>query len=514
MTQSQAHILEINVAAETTPLERIHLRWNLPVPAGLRFMGDAWERAYGDLEWRGLVPERIMPWYFLAFDGQLTHGYGVKTRPGALCYWMVDSAGANLWLDVRNGGGLVELRGRKLTCRQIVSRHGKVGETPCACARAFCKLLCDSPRLPALPVYGSNNWYYAYGNSNHQAILDDTRLLVSLAPSVDNRPYMVIDGGWQPVSGDEEPIQSIAGGPYIGSHGPYGNRRFPDMAGLAASIRAMGARPGIWIRPLAAHLDDPDSLLLPVERAVDSSAKIKVMDPSIPEVLARIAADFRALHAWGYDLIKHDWATCDVFGRWGFQMGVTLTNPGWHFADRTRTTAEIILGFFNAIREGAGDAVVIGCNTIGHLGAGLFELQRIGDDTSGREWERSRKYGVNALAFRACQHGAFFDADPDCVGHTRIMPWKKNRQLLDLFSRSGTVLFISIDPATISLEEARAVKAAYVAAAQPQRLGEPIDWLESTSPHVWKLGDETVQFDWYGAEGVQPFSSSIPMWWG
>ena len=57
----------------------------------------------------------------------------------------------------------------------------------------------------------------------------------------------------------------------------------------------------------------------------------------------------------------------------------------------------------------------IGCNTIGHLAAGLVEAQRIGDDTSGREWSRTRKMGVNTLAFRMPQHNTFFAADPDCV---------------------------------------------------------------------------------------------------
>ena len=73
-------------------------------------------------------------------------------------------------------------------------------------------------------------------------------------------------------------------------------------------------------------------------------------------------------------------------------MGAALTNPGWHFADRTRTTAEIATALYRAIRAGAGDAIVIGCNTFGHLGAGCFDLQRTGDDTSGREWERTRKW--------------------------------------------------------------------------------------------------------------------------
>lgn len=239
-TQSAPEALAISVAAETSLLERIHLRWEMPVPAGLRFLGDAWERAYGDLEWRGIFPERVMPWYFLVYDGEQTCGYGVKTQPGALCFWMVDSAGVNLWLDVRCGGVGVDLRGRTLAAARVVTRAGQPGESPFAAARAFCHQLCDSPRVPAQPVYGSNDWYYSYGTSSQEHILNDAAQLVALSPQVANRPFMVIDAGWQPLSGDSDPIQAIVGGPYSGS-----NIRFPNMPDLAARIREIGAQPGI-----------------------------------------------------------------------------------------------------------------------------------------------------------------------------------------------------------------------------------------------------------------------------
>ena len=57
--------------------------------------------------------------------------------------------------------------------------------------------------------------------------------------------------------------------------------------------------------------------------------------------------------------------------------------------------AEIILNLYQNIREAAGNMYLIGCNTISHLAAGVFELNRIGDDTSGNEWSRTLKMGVN-----------------------------------------------------------------------------------------------------------------------
>src|ERR1035438_2079217 len=56
----------IFVTAPKTRLTRIRLRWQGAFPAGSRFLGDAWERSYGDLEWRGLVGERFLPRSFPA----------------------------------------------------------------------------------------------------------------------------------------------------------------------------------------------------------------------------------------------------------------------------------------------------------------------------------------------------------------------------------------------------------------------------------------------------------------
>lgn len=92
--------LSVSVAAAATPVERIVLRWREPFAADTRFFGDHWERGYGDLEWRTLVPERVMPWYFLACDGETAWGFGVRTGPAAFCFWTVDAEGFSLWLDL------------------------------------------------------------------------------------------------------------------------------------------------------------------------------------------------------------------------------------------------------------------------------------------------------------------------------------------------------------------------------------------------------------------------------
>ena len=496
VVQTQIHGDEQHVLVRAdVPLKRVALRWQLQVTPGLSYLGDHWERGYADMEWRGLVPERVMPWYFLACDGTVTHGYGVKTGTGSLCFWQVDTDGVTLWLDVRNGSMGVQLGERELLAAEIVTRKGQEGERAFQAAQNFCQLLCPQPVLPEQPIYGGNNWYYAYGNSSHQEILDDTKLIADLAPSSENRPFMVIDDGWQLCHSS-----SCNGGPWHA-----GNYLFPDMQRLTTEMKELGARPGLWFRPLLTVEKVPNSWLYPQQRFNNITMGV-MLDPSVPEVRERVSQDIQRMAGWGFELLKHDFSTYDIFGKWGLQMGKDPVEGSWSFNDRTKTTAEIIRTFYRDIAQAAGQkAVIIGCNTIGHLTAGLFAIQRTGDDTSGWEWERTRRFGVNTLAFRMPQHNTFFASDADCVGLTRHIPWELNRQWLDLLARSGTPLFVSASPDAVGPEQRTALRAAFAVAAQQRPPAEPLDWMHSLSPAQWRIDGETVTYHWYGETGVTQF---------
>ena len=67
------------------------------------------------------------------------------------------------------------------------------------------------------------------------------------------------------------------------------------------------------------------------------------MDPSVPEVLDLVRTDLVRIRNWGYEMIKHDFSTYDVTGRWGFEMNGGpdgFAPEGWAYADSSRTTAE------------------------------------------------------------------------------------------------------------------------------------------------------------------------------
>ena len=462
---------------------RIQLRWRADLGQNQRCLGDHWERSYGDLEWRAHAPDRVMPWYFMAFDGYATHGYGVRTMPNAFCFWNADESGIALWADVRNGGGAVQLGGRRLEVCEIVCRRGTGGESPFAATAAFCAQMCPAPRLPSHTVYGTNDWNYAYGKNSAQLIERVSAVVSERSPDQANRPYSVIDDGWSQ--------GGLGRGPWLG------NGRFGDMGALAQRLRKMGVRPGIWFRPLTTLEDQPDAWRLARSK--------QVLDPTVPDALQVISNNVRRLREWGYELLKHDYTSFDLLGRWGFAMGARLTDDNWQFGDRGRTTAEIVLDLYRAIREAAGDMVIIGCNTFSHLSAGIFELYRSGDDTSGRDWDRTRRMGVNTLAFRAAQHRHFYMVDPDIVAITKAIPWELNEQWLRLVSASGAGLFVSVEPEAMGPAQDRALAAALAIAARSQPTGEPVDWMQTVCPREWTLRGKKVTFNWIGEVGSWPF---------
>jgi alpha-galactosidase len=88
------------------------------------------------------------------------------------------------------------------------------------------------------------------------------------------------------------------------------------------------------------------------------------------------------------------------------------------------------------------------------------------------------------------------------VGVTTAVPWALNRQWLDLLSRSGTMLFVSLAPDALSADQRRDLKAALALAASPQPLAEPIDWMSNVYPSRWKMRGEERTFDWVGLDGA------------
>ena len=126
---------------------------------------------------------------------------------------------------------------------------------------------------------------------------------------------MVIDDCWQ----EHHRLDEYNGGPWT-----KGNAKFPDMKGLADKLKEKGVRPGIWVR-----------LLLNEDENIPDEWRISYndcLDPSHPDALAYIRRDIERICDWGYTLIKHDFSTFDLFGKWGFEANLRDNSmEKWHF---------------------------------------------------------------------------------------------------------------------------------------------------------------------------------------
>ena len=135
-------------------------------------------------------------------------------------------------------------------------------------------------------------------------------------------------------------------------------------------------------------------------------------------------------------------------------------------------------------------------NRYTHLSAGYFELQRTGDDTSGVEWERTKKMGINTLAFRMPQHYKFYSCDADCVGLTKQVPWEKNAAWMDVVAKSGTPLFVSIAEDAYGAAQKEALIAAFAKSSVNTTVSVPVDWEETRTPGTWKSIYGTDVYSW------------------
>ena len=488
---------DVVTVTSTGAVSFVRLKMGESLAPEMKVLNDAWERSYGDLEWQTLGEKTIYsPWYFLAEKDGKVQGFGVETGPGAMCCWEISAKGVTLVLDVRAGGGPVRLNGRTLKACRIVRAESKADESPWQFGRRFCRMMCPKPKLPNAPVYGYNDWYCAYGKNTATNFLADAEYIVSCAKGCANPPYVVMDDGWQKNS---PPVVGESGrGPWDAAGANFGM----EMPEFCRRIAALGAKPGLWYRPLRAWDELPEEQRLIADR--------NYLDPTVPAVRSRIVEDIQRFRDWGFKLVKIDFLSHDLSQIWpcdplSYYDRYIQDDRKWR--NDSRTTAEVMLDIYKAMKDAAGDdVVIIGCNAFNHLAAGVFELQRTGDDTSGKDWKRTRKNGINTLAMRSIQDGAFFKIDADCVGLASegSVSWNLNRQWMELLGRSGTPFFVSWKRQLATPEVREALSKAFRHASSVRDVAEPLDWFESRRPRRWRFADGAADFQWSNDFAARP----------
>lgn len=426
-----------------SPVKYLKLRFRGDLRGVDKVYGDQWERAglRAYLEWRSVMASRAMPWFCYLLERGVMSCYGVKTGADCFAAFQADTDGITLFLNLCCGNAGTDLREPILAC-EVVEAFGKEGDDYYKTAAEFSARMCDCPVLPKEPVFGVNNWYWAYGNISESSVIEETDRLMTLAKGCKHKPYMIIDDGWQ-LNREKADVECI-GGPW------EPNSRFKDMKKTAEKILEKGAKAGIWFRPLLTKEEIPEEAKLCEEYGGS------VLDPSHPYTLEKAEREARKIRKWGFGLIKHDFTTTDATGRQTLSAEeghvFELCTENRRYFDRTKTTATILKNLYKAIQRGAGDAEVIGCNTIGHLTAEIHSLCRIGNDTSGRAFEWTRRDGINSL-MRLPLNNRFFNADPDCAPFTERVKFDANLDYLELCANTGMATLASVKPGLLSEAE-------------------------------------------------------------
>ena len=477
---------KVTVYPSGSPVRYLKLRFR----GDLRFVeavcGDQWGRSTGGtnpIQWCSVMSHRQLPWFCYLRSGAQIACYGVKTGPNCFAFWQVDTHGVTLFLNLMAGNRGADLKEPLVAC-EIVERFSEEGESPYEAAAAFAKRMCSDPVLPKEPIFGVNNWYWAYGNITHDSVMTETDYLLEMTRDTAHSPYMIIDDGWQF-------NRTLTSPTYIG--GPwYSSPHFGDIAETAAHIREKGAKPGIWFRPLLTLGRIPQEACL----AHDSGGQ--VLDPTHPYTLQRIREDAARIHAWGFQLLKHDFTSHDLLGLGHMSPevnGVRLMADDRKLFDVSRPLAAVIKDLYRAVQEGMGSDPVIGCCTVGHLVAGIHAVQRVGGDTSGRSYEWTVRNGINAM-MRLPQNDSFFRVDPDCAAFTAKVPAEINLDFLEMCALTGVTTLASVTPGILTGEQLCRIQKIYQLADRDATRYGIVNFEKTSLPEIFEEKGLCREFNW------------------
>jgi hypothetical protein len=77
-----------------------------------------------------------------------------------------------------------------------------------------------------------------------------------------------------------------------------------------------------------------------------------------------------------------------------------------------------------------------------------------------------------------------------------------------VFPNSGNALLVSPDPRAIGKEQKNALREAFERCVH-RPSSEPLDWIETRTPHAWRFSVRPYNYDWTLEEGESPFPIGI-----
>ena len=256
------------------------------------------------------------------------------------------------------------------------------------------------PHRMFLPIpTGWCSWYCFGPRVTAQNVLDNLDVIARALPGL---KYIQIDDGYQPAMGD----WLETGKAFVG-----------DVVSVLKEIRKRGFQPAIWVAPFIAEENShvfqhhPDWFIKGADGKPLAADKVTfagwrhgpwyALDGTHLQVQKHFEELFRTMrHDWGCTYFKLD------ANFWGAMHG-------GYFHDRKATRIEAYRRGMEAIRRGAGDGYILGCNHPIWPSFGLIDGSRSSDDIK-RNWLTFGKAARQTL-HRNWQNGRLWWNDPDAV---------------------------------------------------------------------------------------------------
>lgn len=278
------------------------------------------------------------------------------------------------------------------------------------------------------------SWYAYYAEVNEQNIYDNLGKMQSKLGQLD---YVLLDDGYQAFMGDWLTPSD----------------KFPSgIKSVIERIKSAGKKPAIWLAPFIAQPESEvfknhpdwfvrhqDDSLLKADDVTYAGWRCTpwyILDTTNPEVQAHLTHVVKVMREeWGVELFKLD------ANYWGTLKG-KRSQSGVTGVEAYRLGME-------AIAEGVGDGLILGCNAPMWPSVGLVDAMRVSDDVERNE--RRFEQIAKETFYRSWQHRKLWQCDPDCATFVSLPNQAADRQSYE-FHRNALLasggLLLSGDPLT------------------------------------------------------------------
>lgn len=328
----------------------------------------------------------------------------------------------------------------------------------------------DKSKFP-LPPSGWCSWYFYYQEINKDEVKRNAKWIADNLKDY-GAQYVQIDDGWQGTGlglGENRDWTTI-------------DKRFSGggMPALAAYIKSLGSKPGIWLAPhgqsnLAIVKNNSGAFMLKTDgtSASDTWEGKYLVDPSTAEGQKYLKNLFATLRGWGYAYFKIDGQP--IFTREFRNKKAFMKNP----SDDTNALYRKTL---MSIREGIGeDSYLLGCWVIPLEGVGIMNGSRIGADVL-PNWD-GFKFSLRATMEYYFLHNVAWYTDPDVMIVRAPLPLEQARAWATLQGLTGQAALTSDRLTDLSPERVELLRRVYPAVDI-----RPLDLFKSDrNKHIWDL---------------------------